>query len=47
MAGAEPLACFAVEIFVEKNEVAPLRVSLKERVVAVNRADPIPAQENV
>src|SRR5437762_12366255 len=38
MAGAQSLAGFAVEIFVEQNQVAPVRVFGPVRVVAVARA---------
>src|SRR6266480_2651691 len=41
MAGTQSLAGFAVEIFVEQNQVAPVRVFGPARFVAMERAAPV------
>src|SRR5882672_8719578 len=48
MAGAEAGAVVAMKIFVEKDEVAPVRIALEEFQFSCHRAPPVlSAQENM
>src|SRR5205809_176124 len=41
VAGADPRAVVAVEVLVEQDEFAPVRIVLQDRLPAVNRAVPV------